>query len=351
VAIVELPRVTCPDDAARGLYPGVIAVSRATALDEVGHADYAMAAADIARLMGPPTDVAGYAAAAVENGEVVGYASIETSDRENLANAEISVVVAPHARGHGVGTALLAWVVDFASARGRTTLVGWAMDTADLDGREVVTAPTGGTFPADNPGLRFATRRGFVLEQVESNSTLHLPVDVAPWLAEAEPHTEGYRLHRFGLALPDEWIDDFAVIRGETTADAPQAGLVADPEVWDAARLRAAWEERAKAGYDGLTVAAEHVASGHLIAFTSLVWREHPPEVAYQGWTFVQREHRGHRLGLWIKAAALVELAERQPTVRRIHTENASENAPMLAINQKMGYRLDSLSAVFQRKG
>lgn len=50
--------------------------------------------------------------------------------------------------------------------------------------------------------------------------------------------------------------------------------------------------------------------------------------------------HRGHRLGLAVKLANLDALADVAPSVRRIFTGNARVNAPMIAVNDLMGFEI-----------
>ncbi|MCW2681837.1 MAG: N-acetyltransferase, GCN5-related protein [Frankiales bacterium] len=51
------------------------------------------------------------------------------------------------------------------------------------------------------------------------------------------------------------------------------------------------------------------------------------------------REHRGHRLGALVKAAVLRDVARQLPQVRRITTINEEGNAPMVAVNESLGFR------------
>ncbi len=60
--------------------------------------------------------------------------------------------------------------------------------------------------------------------------------------------------------------------------------------------------------------------------------------------TIVHPEHRGHRLGLAVKLANLEALAEEAPAVRRIVTGNAAVNAPMIAVNDMMGFEVAGLA-------
>jgi hypothetical protein len=62
-------------------------------------------------------------------------------------------------------------------------------------------------------------------------------------------------------------------------------------------------------------------------------------ELGYQWDTIVSREHRGHRLGLLVKLANLRLLREVSPKTRYLNTWNADDNAPMVAVNDALGYR------------
>ena len=55
--------------------------------------------------------------------------------------------------------------------------------------------------------------------------------------------------------------------------------------------------------------------------------------------TGVTREHRGHGLGLRLKAAAALWVLEDRPDARWVHTFNNDENEWMLAVNRTLGYR------------
>jgi len=63
------------------------------------------------------------------------------------------------------------------------------------------------------------------------------------------------------------------------------------------------------------------------------------PAVGYQWDTIVRGEHRGHRLGLLVKAANLQQLREQMPAVRWLNTWNAADNRHMVPINDRLGFR------------
>ena len=333
---------------------GIIEVSRACSLAVCGDEDDTWAPRDLVATMCPNAYRQYLMATAGVDNQVLGYASVEFTYNDNQDLAELQVYVHPDHRRRGIGTQLLAWAEKVAFDGGRTTLVSWGANATPIgDGVPVVTTPAGEEFPADCPGCQFATRNGYSLEQVERCSVQPVPVPedkLAAWQSDSLAHADGYRLHRWLAPVPDEWIDSLAALRSQVTGDVPLGGLAFETEIWDADRLRLRWQRQAEAGNHELIVAAEHIDSGQLVAYTQLQWNDERPDLAYQGYTFVQRPHRGHRLGMLVKSMALPELMAAHPTVRRIYTENAVENGPMLDINIALGYQLRSLDASFQKK-
>jgi hypothetical protein len=108
---------------------------------------------------------------------------------------------------------------------------------------------------------------------------------------------------------------------------------------WDARRVReqtnARIEEYGKRRY---TIAAVHDATGQMAALTELSVDPGCPQWGEQHRTAVARPHRGHRLGLLLKATMLEWLATAEPALRMIQTGNASTY--MIAINEQLGFEL-----------
>jgi GNAT superfamily N-acetyltransferase len=55
--------------------------------------------------------------------------------------------------------------------------------------------------------------------------------------------------------------------------------------------------------------------------------------------TAVSREYQNRGLGRWLKAAMLQKLITERPNVKRVRTGNAHSNAPMLRINNELGFK------------
>jgi len=261
--------------------------------------------------------------AALVGEEVVGALRLIVPTKDNPTVAIIDVAVHPAHRRRGIGSMLLAEGVRLAQERGRTDLL------AEID------EPGEGT-----AGRAFALRHGWTCDLLETRRDLVLPVDyerLAALEAEARAASHGYDLVRWRDSTPDELLDDRADLERRMTTDAPHGDLPVEEEQWDGQRIR---EYEASHVARGRTVlSAGAVRDGRLVAFTELQVPLADPRRAHQGGTLVVPEHRGHRLGALLKTAVLRELAATLPEVRRISTYNFESNAPMVAVNEALGFR------------
>jgi len=265
------------------------------------------------------------------------------------------VDVRPEHRGRGIGSALHDDWLDAAKAAGRTKATAGVDQAVEPEpGPTTLAPPTGeGLVDAADPDLRFALSRGWALEQVERRSVLDLPLDadvLARFTAQAAAAAgPDYRLLTWGTITPPEWVDQYAVLVGRMSTDAPSAGIDWGAEAWDADRVHARQAQLADGGMELLQSVVEHVPSRTLVAFTNFWMPPLSPHYVHQGDTLVLPEHRGHRLGMLVKCANLARLAEQRPQVRRVGTWNAEENRWMLAINVALGFRPAGGTAALQR--
>jgi hypothetical protein len=260
--------------------------------------------------------------------------------------------------GHLVGQALARGhtVVALVRDTGRTHMTAGSDQRAEPpEGPGTIAAATGaGRVVADDEGPRFLLSRGFVLEQVERYSVLDLPFDeelVARHRAEAEAHAgPDYRLVSWVNHAPQEWVDEYAVLNTRMSTDAPSGGLEWEEDVWDAERVRTTEKQYQDRELALLVLAAEHVPTHTLAAFTCFMAVPNTDEFVHQDDTLVVKEHRGRRLGMLVKTANLQRLAAERPAVRRVGTWNAEENSYMLAINVALGFRPAGGSGEWQLK-
>lgn len=235
--------------------------------------------------------------------------------------AEIDVLVHPAHRRRGIGARLLSTAADAVRTHGTPAVVAQAI--------------------SGTPAVPFLEAQGFRCVLVLAGLLLRVD-DVDPaWLAATRAAgPPGYELVRWTGTVPDELAAAFArakVAMGDPPAHDPAAGAPTGQVRWDADRVREMAEVVAKRGDDLYTVAALHGTA--VAGFTEVVVPAGAAERAAQYDTAVVPEHRGRRIGIWVKAAMLEWLRAERPEVREIETDNADDNVHMLAVNEELGFR------------
>jgi GNAT superfamily N-acetyltransferase len=212
------------------------------------------------------------------------------------------VSVLPAYRGRGAGAALLAAAEDHLRGLGVRDVQAW-----------------GSTDPASE---RFADQHGYQRRrraryQRAELSAARLPEPVVPAGVELRPWSD------FADDPRPLWSADADASRDEP-GDVPVDDL--PYEGW----LAAAWQPPDTDRE--LSMAA--VVDGTVAAFT--LAQTDPPRY-WSGMTGTRRAYRGRGLGTLVKVASLRRAVERGLT--EAYTGNDEQNAPMLAINTRLGYR------------
>lgn len=283
-----------------------------------------------ADLLGQRTGERALAFSGYHDGRVVttGMAWLPLKDNLHLANIEVSTHPDHRRRGHG--SAMLEHLTGVARGEGRRTLA-----------TEVAAPYDGPADGAGHPDVDFLTRRGFEFVLGDVMRVLDLPADPAllRGLADAAAHHHAaYTLRRFKGPVPDDIAESFGRLLGTLMTEAPVGGKELEPEVFDLERMRADDLVFAASGRTKYTTVAI-APDGELVAYSELVVPQHDPGRVYQWGTLVRAEHRGHRLGLATKAHNLLWLQEEHPERRLLVTFNAEMNAPMVAVNETLGFR------------
>jgi hypothetical protein len=156
---------------------------------------------------------------------------------------------------------------------------------------------------------------------------------------EASAHAGDYVLSRQLGSTPTDAVADLVTLHSALN-DAPRSDPGVQPASWDAQRLRDL--ENAMVGRRQTLhrVLARHRTTGEPAGQSMLCVNEFAPREAFQEDTAVVRRHRGHRLGLLMKAEMLRWLVAERPEVAVVDTWNDAGNHHMIAINERLGARV-----------
>ncbi|MBN9157932.1 GNAT family N-acetyltransferase [Microbacterium sp.] len=275
---------------------------------------------------------------AVEEGVVVGSASLALTLKDNRHVAAVGVNVPPQHRRRGIGSALLAALEDEAGRAGRTTMRADIFWPASL--------PADGTGAANR---EFARRHGYDVALGDLQNRLDLPIaDEAIAALVAEAPAEGYRIRSWVGPVPEEFVAEWAALDASLDTEAPTGDLDIDAASADVQDFRA--DEALQAAQHRTSFGTIAIApDGRVAGYTQLVVSEDDGN-AYQWGTLVRREDRGHGIGLRIKLENLRALQQHSPQTPRVHTFNAESNAHMLAVNARLGFTLTARMAELQKR-
>jgi GNAT superfamily N-acetyltransferase len=236
---------------------------------------------------------------------------------------ECDLFVRRDRRREGLGSYLLAVVTDTALDEGRRTLV-WL------------------TFEAVPAGEAFARRLGARVARVNRRSELRLEnVDwsmIDRWIAEPAGRRLAYSLDFVDGPYPEALRADGARLH-HIMQTAPRDDLDVGDVLITEADVAEIDTHLAEAGRHRWTVLVRD-PKGRCVGGTEITFEPWEPATASQQNTGVDPAHRGLGLAKWCKAAMLERLRAERPDVLRVVTGNAFSNAPMLAINDALGFEV-----------
>jgi GNAT superfamily N-acetyltransferase len=253
--------------------------------------------------------------------DVVATSGMYFDLEQNLENVFGWVYVHPLHRGAGHGREIAVPMFDAAEENNRSR---FAFTLSEGRPEEALTR---------RAGMKSAYR-----EQV--SRLLFQEVDwdlMESWVARAAERASDYELVFLPSPIDDRYLESFCdlmFIMNTAPLEAfEEEDEVMTPEMWR--DLETKMELR---GRQVLTYVARHKPTGEFAGFTNVAYHRLQPDLVEQWDTGVDPKHRDKGLGRWVKAAMALKLRHEYPQVRRIDTENAGSNAPMLNINIEMGF-------------
>jgi mycothiol synthase len=223
---------------------------------------------------------------------------------------QAQLLVRPEARRRGIGTALLARVVESARGQGLASFFAHHFDEA---------------------GAAFARSAGAVDDQRDVHSEVRLHDADLP-----EPSLpDGWRLVSWSGAAAEELVESYARARAAID-DAPTPGEMSLTPI-DVAWVRRMEETAAARGRESrVTVAVD--ADGVVGSFTDLRVSSPPCAVSTTDDTATIAAARGRGLAYAVKLESLRRLRAERPDVEVVRTVNAEHNVAMRAVNAKAGF-------------
>ena len=255
-----------------------------------------------------------------------GAPSHETN--KHLAFVDVAVL-RPHRR-RGIGGAMFARAVEEVGARGRTVLQSWV---------------------EEEDGRAFADAVGAKVVQHRQQNRLQLDaVDwtmVAEWAKQGPARSPSATMRWFRNRLDDDILPAYCPIYTEVFNQQPFGDQDVGDFIFTPANFREREARMASVGATWTTAIAQE-GDGAISGMTETWYYPDEAAMLFQGFTAVREAYRGRGLGKWLKAAMLLRVREELPQVRTIVTNNASENAAMLAINERLGFRTYRTAVVVQ---
>ncbi|MDA1278417.1 MAG: GNAT family N-acetyltransferase [Chloroflexi bacterium] len=250
--------------------------------------------------------------AAYEHGQIIGWSSIGRGENEIPTRAFTSTIAHPDYRRMGVGSALLCDVVDFAKSAGVNELKSRVKDS-------------------EPEWLEWAQAHGFIIERHSFRSSVTL--------AGFEDDSLAKRIKK--LASDGITFTTLAKL-GDTEADrrryyeadsAAAIDIPGEDHVFSWAEYEAEVFKNESYRPEGAHVAMD----GNRIVGVANVMLDAEHNRMENAFTGVLAEYRGRGIAQALKLMT-IEYA-RKSGIAEILTENDSENAPMLAVNRKLGYK------------
>lgn len=240
-------------------------------------------------------------------------------ENKHVAWVQISVL-APHRR-RGTGRKLLAKAAALAKKRGKSLIV------SNCD---------------EEDGKAFVEAIGAQVVQRRQENRLYLDrVDwqmVEQWAEQGPSRSPNATLRWFVNWIDDAIIEDYCKIYTETFNQRPLDELGVSDVTFTPEAHREREATNAEVGGTWLT-AITREADGDISGLTEMGYTPDMETMIQQYMTGVKEAYRGRGLGKWLKAAMLLRVRKEFPQVKMVTTDNATSNAAMLSINERLGFK------------
>jgi len=254
-----------------------------------------------------------------------------TGDNPHMIDFMIEVL--PGQRRQGIATAMLRLAAEQARSQGRRVL------TTECNDR----VPAGGGFMS-----RLGGRMGLAITLTQLRIADIDQALVDRWLEREAELSADFSLGFWDGRYPEDAVEGVATLEREAGRDEPRDTLDMEPVNYTPETIRQMEAIRLSAGNQRWTIYVSERSSGVLAGLTEVFWNPNNPTIVQQSFTGVLPDYRNRGLGRWLKAAMLKKILRDRPQAVFIRTGNANSNAPMLKLNNALGFTRHMAEAVWQ---
>jgi mycothiol synthase len=258
----------------------------------------------------------------------VGVRNLKDTENAHIRWSEIAVK--PEHRRKGLGRALFARVLGSFDGQGDDLAV--ISETTDR-------VPSGEAF-----ATAIGAKPGLPMKMNQLDLRAVDRAKIAEW-SRATP--KGYRLVRIDDTVPQQFVKAY-IQASEGINDMPRGDIAFNDWHLTEAQIRQRESFFKQAGLTWWLLLAIDAETGEGVGFTEVEFNPLDPHAIQQEGTAVVTAHRGHGIGLWLKAVMLERILAERPDSRFIRTGNANVNAQMLAINTQLGFTYAWQSTLWQ---
>ena len=189
-------------------------------------------------------------------------------------------------------------------------------------------------------GCHFLNRLGATVSiEMAENRLLIRDVDwplVTYWAEEGARKNPGTVIKTVS-AIPQEDLEDYSTVYTEVFNQVPSGDLAIE-NIYTPEKIRFLEQKNADQGVTQTTMYSKEF-DGKISGLTQTDYLKELGHKISQKETGVRQAYKGRGLGKMLKAEMLLYIRRQYPDVKYISTGNADSNAPMLSINQRLGFK------------